>query len=169
MTAKLPNEEFTLLLAVANVNKIIRKRCTGRACTLRWHSGHHGALRSREQALRASAVRSFWHSLGWCEVLQAPAVNWETPYGSLPLCREGSWKALWATCSGMLWITRKVFYPAKCKGKKSTLNLRIRMFKVQCFKLRWFCLFWVFFWQWAKLACGSEICSCLSYTWFVLL
>lgn len=123
MTVKLPNAEYTLLLEVANVNKVIGKRCTRRACTLRWHSGHHGALRSRWQALlRASAVMSFWHSLGWCEVPQAltdtaPAIDWETPYGSLPLSYEGSWKALWATCSGMLWITRKVFFPAKYKGK----------------------------------------------------
>lgn len=53
MTVKLPNREFTLFLEVANVNKVIRKRCTGRACTLRCH----GALRSRGQAvLRPSAV-----------------------------------------------------------------------------------------------------------------
>lgn len=77
---KLPNREFIFFLELANVKKLIRKRCTGRACILKCHSGHHGALRSRGQALRASAVMSFWQSLGRCEVLQAltdtpPAIN----------------------------------------------------------------------------------------------
>lgn len=61
MTVKLPNGGFTLSLEVANLSRVIRKRGSGRACTLRCHHGHHGALRSGGQAfLRASSVMSFW-------------------------------------------------------------------------------------------------------------
>lgn len=65
MTVKLLNGRFTLFLEVANVSKVIRKRCTGRACTLRYHIlGTMGPRGVGGQALlRASAVMSFWQSL----------------------------------------------------------------------------------------------------------
>lgn len=93
MTVKLLQREFTLFLEKANLRAVSRKRCFRGTCTVRYLLTTLGALRSEGRAFpRASAVTSFWQSLGRCVVLQAladapPAISTEQPNSSAPILK----------------------------------------------------------------------------------
>lgn len=67
------------------------------------------------------SIRQWWFAVSFWEGRGTAGTHWHPSWGQLRgfswLCAssEGSWRALRGTCSGVLWITRKVFFQAEYK------------------------------------------------------